>query len=109
MRAIPGIPVTYGPPGQLICECSKEHPAVMGLFVRYTNLDARFASAVPRRYRLRAAAGPRAALARGPCPAADVPGRTAANLRPCAGTGRGRRAGRRAWPVSLTQRRGAGA
>ncbi len=47
MRTIPGIPVVYSPPGQLICECSKEHPAVMGLFVRYANLDARFAGAVP--------------------------------------------------------------
>ena len=47
MRAVPGIPVVYGPSGQLICECSKEHPAIMGLFVRYTNLNARFAGAVP--------------------------------------------------------------
>jgi hypothetical protein len=47
MRAIPGIPVAYGPWGQLICECSKDHPAVMGLFVRYTNLNARYSGAAP--------------------------------------------------------------
>jgi hypothetical protein len=47
MRALPGIPVVYGPPGQLICECSKERPAVMSLFVRYANLNARFAGAAP--------------------------------------------------------------
>lgn len=42
MRPIPGIPVVYGPPGQLMCQCSKDHPAVMTLFVRYANLDAPF-------------------------------------------------------------------
>lgn len=47
MRAIPGIPVTYGPPGELFCGCNKAHPAVMGLFVRYTNLNAPFARGVP--------------------------------------------------------------
>jgi hypothetical protein len=47
MRPVPGIPVSYGPPGKLLCECSEEHPAVMGLFVRYTNLDAPFGGVVP--------------------------------------------------------------
>lgn len=44
MRVIPGIPVNYGPPGTLMCECSQEHPAVMDLFVRYVNLAAPFAN-----------------------------------------------------------------
>lgn len=47
MRVVPGIPVVLGLPGRLYCACSKAHPAIMGLFVRYTNLDARFARAIP--------------------------------------------------------------
>jgi len=38
LRAIPGLPVTYTPPGELVCECTLEHPATMVLFVRYANL-----------------------------------------------------------------------
>lgn len=50
MRPIPGIPVTYGPPGELFCACSKERPAVMGLFVRFANLDGDLASGEPGRH-----------------------------------------------------------
>ncbi|MFN3656960.1 MAG: hypothetical protein ACK4UO_06870 [Pseudolabrys sp.] len=47
LRAIPGIPVIYAPPGQPVCGCSKEHPAVMSLYVRFTNLAAPFADRPP--------------------------------------------------------------
>lgn len=52
LRAIPGIPVTYGPPGSAVCECSPEHPAVMALYVRYVNLAAPSAppATLPRRF-----------------------------------------------------------
>ena len=42
LRAIPGIPVTYTAPGELVCECPPEHPATMVLFVRYANLTLPF-------------------------------------------------------------------
>jgi hypothetical protein len=49
LRALPDVPVVFDVPGKLTCECSKEHEAVMALFVRYANLNARFSdSSVPR-------------------------------------------------------------
>ena len=37
---VPGVEVTFGPFGELYCECTSEHPNVLPLFVRYTNLNA---------------------------------------------------------------------
>ena len=42
LRAIPGIPVTYAPVGEPVCECTPQHPAVMLLSIRYANLAAGF-------------------------------------------------------------------
>lgn len=42
LRVIPGIPVTYTTPGELVCECTPERPATMVLFVRYANLTLPF-------------------------------------------------------------------
>lgn len=47
VKPVPGINVEFGPLGQLVCECSSEHPYVLALFVRYANLSARFANAPP--------------------------------------------------------------
>lgn len=46
LRSIPGLPVDYGPPGELSCACSPEKPAVMALFVRYANLAWPYAGSV---------------------------------------------------------------
>lgn len=45
LRVIPGIPVTYASPGVAVCACSRDHPVVMSLFVRYSNLTAPSAGA----------------------------------------------------------------
>ncbi len=40
VRSIPGVNVSFGPLGQMFCACTAEHPAVLALFVRYTNLTS---------------------------------------------------------------------
>jgi hypothetical protein len=47
VRSVPGVNVNFGPLGKLICSCNAEHPNVMALFVRYTNLSASFSDHPP--------------------------------------------------------------
>jgi hypothetical protein len=47
VRPVPGLPVVFGPTGELYCECSAEHPRVLNLFVRYVNKNAGFAAHAP--------------------------------------------------------------
>jgi hypothetical protein len=47
VRVVPGIPIAFGSLGELYCECSKEHPATLALFVRYVNYSAPFAEHPP--------------------------------------------------------------
>ena len=44
MRPLPGSTVSYGPLGKLNCECESEHPNVLTLFVRFTNMSASLAT-----------------------------------------------------------------
>ncbi len=47
VRSVPGVNVNFGPLGELICSCNSQHPSVMALFVRYTNLSASFSDHPP--------------------------------------------------------------
>jgi hypothetical protein len=47
VKPVPGIPVTFGPPGEMYCTCSEAHPDVMALFVRYSNLNAPYRDRAP--------------------------------------------------------------
>lgn len=47
VKPLPRLTIDYGPTGELICECTAERPRVLSLFVRYANLNARFADAPP--------------------------------------------------------------
>jgi hypothetical protein len=49
VKSVPGIidNVQFGPLGELQCECSSERPNVMALFVRYANMNRRFADTPP--------------------------------------------------------------
>jgi hypothetical protein len=40
LRSLPGSGVTYGPVGELYCKCEAEHPNVLTLFIRFTNMSA---------------------------------------------------------------------
>jgi hypothetical protein len=47
VRPVPGVNVTFGPLGELRCECSEQYPRVMALFIRYTNMATPFIGHVP--------------------------------------------------------------
>jgi hypothetical protein len=47
IRAVPGVNVTFGPLGELRCECNEQNPRVMALFIRYTNMATPFINRVP--------------------------------------------------------------
>jgi hypothetical protein len=49
VKSVPGIidNVQFGPLGELQCECSSERPNIMALFVRYANMNRRFADTPP--------------------------------------------------------------
>lgn len=48
VRPVPGINVGFGPLDEMYCSCSDAHPNVMALFVRYTNLNAKFSARPPQ-------------------------------------------------------------
>jgi hypothetical protein len=47
VKAVPGIPITYAAPGELVCICNEAHPDVLALFVRYANLNAPYRDRPP--------------------------------------------------------------
>lgn len=47
VRPIPGLNLTFGPLGELHCECSADRPRLLNLFVRYANVSASFADRPP--------------------------------------------------------------
>jgi hypothetical protein len=49
VKTVPGIidNVEFGPIGELQCECTAAHPNIMALFVRYTNMNKRYADVPP--------------------------------------------------------------
>lgn len=47
VRSLPKVDVQFGPLGQLFCSCNDQHPNVMALFVRYTNLSAPYSARPP--------------------------------------------------------------
>lgn len=47
VKSLPGVNIEFAPLGEPVCACSAEHPNVMALFVRYANLNARFAETPP--------------------------------------------------------------
>jgi hypothetical protein len=49
LHAIPGLPVAFGPPGELACACTPDRPALLALFVRYANLAAPYVGQQPGR------------------------------------------------------------
>jgi hypothetical protein len=48
VKPVPGIPVDFGAPGEMYCECTSERPNVLALFVRYSNLNASHVDRPPR-------------------------------------------------------------
>lgn len=54
LRTLPGSGIAYGPIGKLYCKCEDEHPNVMALFIRFTNMSSQLAThaADDDRYRL---------------------------------------------------------
>jgi hypothetical protein len=40
LRSFPGSGITYGPVGELYCKCEANHPNVLALFIRFTNMSA---------------------------------------------------------------------
>jgi len=43
-RSLPGSGITYGPVGELYCTCAADHPNVLALFIRFTNMSASLAT-----------------------------------------------------------------
>jgi hypothetical protein len=39
LRSFPGSGITYGPVGELYCKCKADHPNVLALFIRFTNMS----------------------------------------------------------------------
>jgi hypothetical protein len=39
LRSFPGSDITYGPVGELYCSCEPDHPNVLALFIRFTNMS----------------------------------------------------------------------
>jgi hypothetical protein len=39
MRVLPGSTISYGPRGEMYCECGRDHPNVLALFVRFANMS----------------------------------------------------------------------
>ncbi len=40
LRSFPGSGITYGPVGELYCKCEPDHPNVLALFIRFTNMSS---------------------------------------------------------------------
>ena len=40
LRSFPGSGITYGPVGELYCKCEADHPNVLALFIRFTNMSS---------------------------------------------------------------------
>ena len=49
VKTIPGVSdnMKFGPLGELYCKCTAEHPNIMALFVRYANMNLKYADAPP--------------------------------------------------------------
>jgi hypothetical protein len=40
LRSLPGSNISYGPDAKLYCNCDHDHPNVLALFIRFTNMSA---------------------------------------------------------------------
>jgi hypothetical protein len=40
LRSLPGSNITYGSVGELYCKCEADHPNVLALFIRFTNMSS---------------------------------------------------------------------
>ena len=47
LRSLPGSGIIYGPVGELYCKCGPDHPNVLALFIRFTNMSASLATREP--------------------------------------------------------------
>jgi hypothetical protein len=52
VKPVPGINVSFGPVGELYCECTPDRPNVLALWVRYTNLNAGRADQPPNPHQI---------------------------------------------------------